>query len=154
MPEYSRCHCTMLGGCRCDKSRWKGQVLYELITACAYVYVYDYICLTAGNFTLPLHYVVQLYTGQIKSEWEQTLCYLRNCDLLRHFAVRDHLTYGAVCHLSLLSLTLNYLFILPAASSAHALVKCFQFCSGPPILNYVLVIIICEPWSLLGLCGV
>lgn len=116
MPQHSRWHCTMLGGCRWDKSRWKGQDLYGLICACAHVYVYDYICITVGNFTLPLHYVVPLYTGQIKSERKQTLCSLRNWDLFRHFAVSDHLMYDALCHLPLLSLILNYLFVLPAAT--------------------------------------
>jgi len=109
MPEHSRCHCIMLGGCRFDKSLRKGQVLYGLICARAFVYVHDYICTTAGNFTLLIHYVVPPYSGQIKSEWKQTSCYLRNCDLLRHFGVSDHLIYDALCHLSLLSLTLNYL---------------------------------------------
>lgn len=70
MPEHGRCHCTMLGGWRCDKSWWKGEALYGLICACVYVYIYDYICITVGNFTLLFHYVVQLYTGQIKSEWK------------------------------------------------------------------------------------
>lgn len=125
VPERGRCLCTMLGGCRCYKSRLKGQALYGLTWACANVYVHDYICITVGNFTLPLHYVLPLYTGQIKSEWKQTLCYLRNCDLLRQVSVSDHLTYDALCHIFLLSLTLNNFFVLPAATSAHELVMCF-----------------------------